>query len=139
MFDQHGEFNLHPIRQVLVVELIGAFNELVAESIIAKMETSIDTFKGQPFGILILAQKFELGIPESDEIFKYSEIYCQSKGLTHSALVYKLNAQVFQIGSNIITHPEMTRFFTKTLNEALNFLNESGYDISTEEHGKCGY
>lgn len=137
MFDEHGDFILRFVNKVLILKPIGMFNKPVAERLMRELDEVLNDIKHSNWALLIIADEFELGAPDTDPIFKDGEIYCHSFGLTHVSYVFRTEAQVHQAFNEITPHPEVSRFSTRFLAEGLAFLNKAGYKISLSDIAKA--
>lgn len=136
MNDEHGDFSLTFINDVLVFNLKGYWNLPVVERLQEEAGQLLSNLNKKKWAVLDLALEWELGTPETDEQVKYMEIMAQPLGLTHVAFVYKTDVQAFQWESNVIAHPEIERIKTRDLAEAVDFLNHAGYEITLDDIAK---
>ena len=130
MFEEHGDFKLCRINNVVVVKPYGDWNLPVVERLITESELLFQTLKGTQWAALDMLNDWGLGTPETDEIIKYMEVHAQSFGLSHVAVLYKSEVQAFQLEEKIIHHPEVSRFQSRSVEECISFLNTAGYDIT---------
>jgi len=133
MFEEHGDFKLCRINNVVVVKPYGDWNLPVVERLITESELLFQTLKGTQWAALDMLNDWGLGTPETDEIIKYMEVHAQSFGLTHVSVFFKTEVQAFLMENNVIAHPEVTRFKSRDLKECISFLNKEGYDITLED------
>jgi len=84
---EHGEVIMTVHNNIIIVKLIGAFNEFGAKKYTDGIKELIDNLHGESFSILINNLEMEGGTPEAyDELEKYNQ-WLNTQKLTAKAMV----------------------------------------------------
>ncbi len=139
MFDEHGEYKISVIGNVYLAKFIGSWNLSLTQLYIQEVKNILDNNDMEHWGLLLDMTHWGLASPEAIELGSQLELLGLQHGLTHYACVFKATVQQHQVEKNINTISDITYFKTKNAEEAIEFLTQSGYEITLQEVQDQGF
>ncbi len=133
MFDEHGEYKISVIGNVYLTKFMGSWNLSLTKRYIQEVKDILENSDIEHWGLLLDMTHWGLASLEAIEMGSQLELFGLQHGLRHYACVFKESVQQHQVEKNISSHPEITYFKTKSAEEAIEFLTQSGYEITLKE------
>ena len=139
MFDEHGEYKISVIGNVYLAKFIGCWNLSLTEHYIQDVKEILENNDMKRWGLLLDMTQWGLASPEAIELGSQLELLGQQHGLSHYVCVFRAIVQQHQVEKNISSVPEISYFKSKSSEQAIEFLTQSGYEITLEEVRSKGF
>ncbi|MEH6344363.1 MAG: hypothetical protein V7785_04710 [Bermanella sp.] len=139
MFDEHGDYKISVIGNVYLAKFTGSWNLSLTTHYIQDVKKILESNDFKHWGLLLDLTHWGLASPESIELGSQLELFGLQHGMRHYACVFEASVQQHQVEKNISSLSEIIYFKTKSAKEAMEFLTQSGYEITLEEVQEKGF
>lgn len=139
MFDEHGEYKISVIGNVYLAKFTGSWNLSLTQHYVQEVKGILENHDFEHWGLLLDMTHWGLASPEAIELGSQLELLGLQHGMRHYACVFNTSVQQHQVEKNIVSIPEISYFKTKSPEEAIIFLTQSGYDITLNEVQSKGF